>query len=1327
MRPPISLRGSDRKVPNLVRKVKWGLVVLVATATIGGGVARAATCTWQATATGQNFNTSTANWSCGHVPLSTDDMVFDGGSSSQSCGLTSTITVNSVTFQNGYAKTVTSSFSGLTVTNGWTMSSGIFVGAGGTITIGTSLSVSGTASFTAATGVTQVGGNFSNTATFNANGGNVKLASTSTAATLKSGGASFAALTVTGSGTYTLQDALTTTGTVSVSAGTLTAGSRAVSIGGGLTINGGTFNASSGTTQVGGAFNSSGGTFNANGGTVTLTGTGALTAGASSFNALTINASGTYTLGSGLLVGANLTITAGTLAAGALAISVGGNWSNSGTFTTTGTTTLGGTSSSGTIKSGGSSFAALTINGSGGTYTLQDALATTSNLTLTAGTLAAGSFNVTVGGSFNVTSGAFVGGAGTVGITTNLALTGGTYTGGAGSATVGGNVSVTNTVTNGADPTLVGYWPLDDTASPAVDSSGNGNSLTWNGTPTTTTVVPTAITFTDPRALAMTGGQYAGSAVLSGVPELTPATVTLSAWYKATSVDTSGSEIISGSNTYGLRITTTGLTVMKRISDNTSNNDWIEYRVPEANVLDGKWHQIVGVILTGTGGGMSAYFDGVVAAGSYYVNGSASGNPKLLSASTTPTAATAASAAIDWDANTETFGLIVGNNPSTSGYNFGAGTGCSGTVCAIDDVRIYNRALTAAEVVALAHGNQPGTTAGIVSLAGSLTVNGTVTVQATGTLTLGSGSTLALGTSSVAGALTVDGTLNSTGGTIKAVALAYAFKVGSTAAAAPELNINGLTVKNTDLNGMWINANAGAVTTFTEFDKIAFSSGTGTQLLKVNAATLYLSSNGCTFDGSTTVAIALTSSATGSATGPRLMFGNATCATNDATTGLCATTEKTDNDSNNDGIPSPTTGGVVQFIRAAEGDTDGTLVGFPTAAFDWNSFTYYSTYVAFHDASGGSDVIYVRDESGNPLYSWTDPIADETITGTPQWTTTTGGTHYLYVSVNAGSINNGKVYRLIDTGTKTTSGTLTVDATWPTATPGAYQCGCTITSDLSLDATNVYWAATTASAQVLMGLAQVGGGNISSGWPVPTPVNVTTSSPTLSISGTTTLYLGVTGDLLQLALTGTTFVANSAPGTVTGRVSFGTSALAATKGTSRVYAGDSSGTLWAISPSNFTGTNSLWSYAAGSAITNNYYDAATDTVAFGTSGGKVVVLNATDGSLLKTHLSPLPVTTDYPFTLNTSDPITAAPLYVNGVLAVGTTLGKLYLLDRNTGLTSPGGVSILQEYSFGPAESVSTIAYDANLSRYMVSTSSAANDGRIYYFDAVTDPTPTFQ
>jgi hypothetical protein len=98
----------------------------------------------------------------------------------------------------------------------------------------------------------------------------------------------------------------------------------------------------------------------------------------------------------------------------------------------------------------------------------------------------------------------------------------------------------------------------------------------------------------------------------------------------------------------------------------------------------------------------------------------------------------------------------------------------------------------------------------------------------------------------------------------------------------------------------------------------------------------------------------------------------------------------------------------------------------------------------------------------------------------------------------------------------------------------------------------------------------------------------------------------------------------------------------------------------------------------------------------------------------------------YPLVLNASDPITAPPLYYGGVLAVGTTLGKLYFLDRNTG-TAPG-VSIISEYYFGPTEAVSGVAFDPNVNRYMVSTvsTSGVKDARLYYFDLVADPTPTF-
>ncbi|HXU65669.1 MAG TPA: LamG-like jellyroll fold domain-containing protein, partial [Polyangia bacterium] len=932
---------------------------------------------------------------------------------------------------------------------------------------------------------------------------------------------------------------LTVTGAVSMAGGTLSAGSSALQAGS-IALTGGTLKMSSGTTTVGGSFTNTGGTLTANGGSVVITGAGTLSPGSSSFNDLTINASGkAVTLGSALLVGGDLAISAGTLAAGAWDVNVSGSWTTAGTFTSSGTVTLSGTSSTETITSGGSSFGTLVINGSGGTYTLQDKLTTTGGLTLTAGTLATGSADVSVGGNLSVSAGAFTGGTGTVGITGNLAMTGGTYTGGAGSLTVGGNVTLKNAVTNGADPTLVGYWPLDDTASPAADSSGNGNTLTWSGTPTTTTAVPTAISFTDTRALAMTGTQYASSPVLSGIAELRPTTVTMSAWYKATSADTSGAEIVSGSNTYGLRITSTGVMVMKRISDNTSAADWIEYRVPLTNVLDGKWHQLVGEIVTGTGGGMSVYFDGAVASGNYWVNGT--NGASQLSGSTSPTSATAATADIDWDANTETYGLVIGTNPSTTGYQFGKG--CSGTACALDDVRVYNRSLTAAEVAALAHGTQPGGSTGVLALTGSATVTGTLAVQSTGTLTLNSGSSLSIGT-----ALTVDGSLNATGATIqRALVGRYAFVVGSTASAAPALNINGLTVDGPNGNGMWINANTGASTTFTRFDKITFKNGTGGELLQIYAPSLNLNSNGCSFDNSTTYAVKLTGN--GTTGGSHALFGNATCAVSNPSTGLCADSEKSDDDSNNDGTadhPS-SNGAVVQFVRSAASDTAGTLIGYPTAAFDWSTYSYYATYVTFHDASNGSDVIYVRDQSGNALYSWTDPSSDETIVGTPLWNTS-GGKHYVYVAANGTASNTGKVYRLVDSSTGNTSGSLALDTAW--ATSGVYSCTCTVKSNLSTDATNVYWAATTSTAQVLMGVKQSNGAKISTSWPVTTPANVTTSPPTLvTKSGTTTLYLGITSNLLSLAVTGTTFLANTSPGTITGRVTYGTSFLTGTSGT----------------------------------------------------------------------------------------------------------------------------------------------------------------------------------
>ena len=59
----------------------------------------------------------------------------------------------------------------------------------------------------------------------------------------------------------------------------------------------------------------------------------------------------------------------------------------------------------------------------------------------------------------------------------------------------------------------------------------------------------------------------------------------------------------------------------------------------------------------------------------------------------------------------------------------------------------------------------------------------------------------------------------------------------------------------------------------------------------------------------------------------------------------------------------------------------------------------------------------------------------------------------------------------------------------------------------------------------------------------------------------------------------------------------------------------------------------------------------------------------------------------------TSDAIRAAPLYKDGILAFGTTTGKLYFYDRNNGTTGP---AFIKEYYFGPTQMVSGIGYDSS-------------------------------
>ncbi len=1010
----------------------------------------------------------------------------------------------------------------------------------------------------------------------------------------------------------------------------------------------------------------------------------------------------TYT--GALTTNSDLVIASGSLT-GTGSASVSGNWLNyGGAFTATGGVTL--KAASGVILSGGQPAQGNVTVSSGANYTLSDRLWSTNHTVTVTGGLSTSAYVAHIGTLTG--TGSLSPGSGTVVVDNSFTTT-------AASASFN-NLRIEDSKN---ETNLVAYWKLDEgNGSTTYDLSASLNTGTLNGG-ATWTAAASGVGFDDACGLKLDGASGYVSAGATSIPN-PDAKMTISAWVKLGS--TTGTQDFVAFNDGagdGIKLGLNGGTLSAWTWAGTS-------LVAGATPVDGAWHNIV---YSYDGTNNNLYVDGVAA--------------------TSTTTAHQTGTIIQ---------AILGSADGTREFLNGS----------LDDVRVYKTALTTTQIAQLAAGRYAGTGGySTVTLGGGTTVSGALTVDAgnlnangntlsataasfvnAGTYTVGSAAqtfsgglavrptgamTMASGTGSVAlgsgSTLTIDGAFNASaaGATITSVSGRYSFKIGSVATAAPTLNISGLTVKNVDSNGMWINSNASATTSVTEFDNIAFSNGAGNQLLQITAAALYLASNGCTFDSSATYAVKMVGNDTGQT---RAVFGGATCATN--TGGICATSEKSDDDADNNGIAdSPGNGvnhgAVVQFVRAA-GFAGGLFQGFPTAAFDWNTFTYYSTYAVFRNQAGSADIVYVRDEAGNALYSWST-ATNQNIVGTPQWTSTTVAgvtTHYLYVTATDSSGTNvDKVYRLVDTGTGTTSGTLSLDPAW-SALPGGnpYNCGCAIKSEASLDANNIYWAATTGTTgggnltEVLMEVGQ-SAQSILTGWAggLTTPKNVTTSSPTIVTSGAPTLYLGITNDLLQLDVSMTSFVVNASVGTITGRIDYGTSSLAATAGTSRIFAGDNNGKLWAISPSSFTGT--LWSYAAGSKIVGTYYDAATDTIQFGTNGGKLVALTGA-GAV---------VNTSYPYTL--SDPISSSPLYYSGVLVVGTTLGKLYFLDRNTGSsTAPNGVSIIEEYAFGPTESVSAIGYDPNVNRFMVSTSSTTagvKDGRLYYFDSVNDPTPGFQ
>ena len=1014
----------------------------------------------------------------------------------------------------------------------------------------------------------------------------------------------------------------------------------------------------------------------------------------------------TQTLAGALITADDLSIVSGTLDASAAGcsgascgVTVAGNWYNYGGIFTprTGTVTFNGTASTNVILSQWNPFYNLTVSNTG-TWTLQDRLFVDGTLTMSAaGTLAQSSSNYDIhAGTLNKTAGT-ISGSGDVVLDAATAQ----------SLTVNSmapNLRVESPLDNG----LLGYWKLDEGRGPtAYDVSGNGNSGTLTSSPIWSTSVPTspAIPIDDAGSLSFNGtSQY----VSLGNPAALnfAGQVTLAAWVNVAAIDGTRNILAHGydaSTEVYLRINNSSY----EIGSWNGPTYAASYAVPGSDI--GNWVHLVGV------------YDGTT--WRLYRNGS--------EVDSTVSATGALTVASNW--------AIGARGDGTSRWFSGK----------IDDVRIYNRGLSANEVVALYnYGYTTGSTV-VYSLGGTSAVSGTLKIDSgildgngnqnsitgasainggtyristntngqtftgglqidrCGNLTLaGTNGKAILGNGST---LVMNGTLtaSNTAASIQAVSSGrYTFNIGTTSTATPTLNITGLQVKDTTANGMYINTDTSSVTTFTNFNNIAFSNGNGTGVgnynLRIYATLLNLTSTGCTFDYGGNATVEKNVYLVGNGTGDgdtRANFG-AACASNKTD---CEAYDGDDDASN----PPDGTGdnagnaAVIQWMQAAYADTSGSIEGFPTTAFDWNNFSYYSTYVAYHDTSGTVDTIYVRNAGGAAVSSW-NTASGENIIGTPRWDSTGAAgsrVHHLYVATTGG-----KVYHLIDT-----NGTLAAD----TATPwdGAnnpYNCSCTITTPLAQDTSNLYFGGISGQDK-LWSLSKTSASPRLVGTnPLATSATTNNTAPAVWIPGSTYAFLGLAGRISQVNISTQAVAADNTNPTgvvpVTGRI---------TIIFNKVYAGDDGGYLWSLDPTSFAGTAKFWGYRNhASAVKSHYFDPLNARVYFGDQDGHLMVVNSSGAAV-----------TGFPWSTG-SGAYATAPFYQSGVVVMGTTTGSLYFIDQNYNGSSPQKI---QTYEFGSNTAISGIAYDQVTSRYLVSTANATNkDGKLYYFALVADPTTNF-
>ena len=217
---------------------------------------------------------------------------------------------------------------------------------------------------------------------------------------------------------------------------------------------------------------------------------------------------------------------------------------------------------------------------------------------------------------------------------------------------------------------LVLYWRLDEVnGTTALDSSGGGRNGSYTGvtgTPTPSTLTA-PVQFSNPRSRLFDGASRHAVRLAAMPAAIKPTTaLTASVWYRTNAVDfgesIDASEIISGGDSYILRLRADGIEFTVRDSSG-------HQKLVCGNVnghLNNGWHHVAGVL---SPTGLRIFFDGserCASAGNYNVS---------------------------YDQGPDFWVGRHGNGDTP--YDF---------IGHIDDVRIYNRNLSAQEIERLAQG-----------------------------------------------------------------------------------------------------------------------------------------------------------------------------------------------------------------------------------------------------------------------------------------------------------------------------------------------------------------------------------------------------------------------------------------------------------------------------------------------------------------------------------------------------------------------------------------------------------------------------------------------